>query len=85
MRKYAQASRVALRLEREEQNLRLTVEDDGIGFDLEQVTPTAESGFGIKGMSERAHLLGGQLELCSTSGSGTRVVATVPAQRAPAR
>lgn len=84
MRKYAQASRVALRLEHDEDRLRLTVEDDGVGFDLEQVTPTAESGFGIKGMSERAHLLGGQLELCSTPGCGTSVVASVPLRRASA-
>ncbi|HEY0604737.1 MAG TPA: GAF domain-containing sensor histidine kinase [Herpetosiphonaceae bacterium] len=82
MRKYAQASRVALRLERVDHSLRLAVTDDGVGFDLDQVTPTAESGFGIKGMSERAHLLGGQLELCSTPGSGTSIVAIVPFRRA---
>ena len=84
MRKYAHASHVALRLERVEDQLRLTIEDDGVGFDLEQVTPTVESGFGIKGMSERAHLLGGQLELCSMPGTGTSVVAIVPVRRAPA-
>lgn len=84
MRKYAQASRVALRLEREEDRLRLTITDNGVGFELEQVTPTVESGFGIKGMSERAHLLGGRLELCSTPGAGTSVVAIVPVRRASA-
>jgi two-component system NarL family sensor kinase len=80
MRKYARATSATLRLEREGADLRLLVDDDGIGFDLGQVTPTAESGFGIKGMSERAHLLGGQLQICSTPGAGTRVVATVPYQ-----
>ena len=83
-RKYAQAKQVTLRLERADANLRLAVEDDGVGFDPEQVTPSAESGFGIKGMSERAHLLGGRLKICSTPGTGTRVVATVPDQRGTA-
>lgn len=81
IRKYAQAAHVTLRLERADTMLRLTVDDDGVGFDLEQVTPSVEGGFGITGMSERAHLLGGQLEICSTPGSGTRVVATVPYQQ----
>jgi two-component system, NarL family, sensor kinase len=81
-RKYAQATQARLQLNREGDRLRLAIEDNGVGFDLAQVTPTAESGFGIKGMSERAHLLGGQLEIHSTPGSGTRVVASVPYQSA---
>ncbi|HEX6290868.1 MAG TPA: GAF domain-containing sensor histidine kinase [Herpetosiphonaceae bacterium] len=83
MRKYAQAAHATLRLERLDPDLRLTVDDDGIGFDPALVTPTVQSGFGIKGMSERARLLGGQFALCSTPGTGTRVTATVPYRSAP--
>jgi two-component system NarL family sensor kinase len=81
MRKYAQATHAMLSLKRLDSNLRLSVEDDGVGFDPALVMPTADGGFGITGMSERAHLLGGRLELSSSPGSGTRVVATVPHRR----
>jgi two-component system, NarL family, sensor kinase len=78
MRKYAQATQLRLQLRSEADRLRLAIADNGVGFDLAQVTPTAESGFGIKGMSERAHLLGGTLEICSAPGAGTCVVVHVP-------
>ncbi len=82
-RKYAQAAHLGLQLERLDSALRLTVEDDGSGFDPALVMPTTDSGFGITGMTERAHLLGGQLEVCSSPGCGTRIVATVPVRGIP--
>ncbi len=57
----------------------LLVQDDGAGFDRTRV---AQDGvvhsLGLKGMTERARLLGGTLELDSTPGWGTRVRAFVP-------
>jgi two-component system sensor histidine kinase UhpB len=60
--------------------LRLMVEDDGCGFD-----PAATSAeervraghLGLAGMRERHALIGGELELESSSGSGTTVFAAV--------
>lgn len=77
VRKHARASHVTLRLERDGTHTRLTIEDNGVGFDPEQVTPTASSGFGITGMSERAYLMGGQFELHSAVNSGTRVCVSI--------
>lgn len=54
--------------------LDVLVSDDGRGFD-----PGAEhDGFGIAGMQERVALVGGELEIESRPGSGTRVVSSVP-------
>jgi len=55
-------------------SLRLRIADDGKGFDPEAST----DGFGLIGMRERAELAGGSLELHSTPGEGTTIVATIP-------
>jgi signal transduction histidine kinase/DNA-binding NarL/FixJ family response regulator len=63
----------------------LLVQDDGAGFDRDRVDESGAShGLGLRGMSERARLLGGQLELDSTPGWGTRVRASVPLRMGPA-
>ena len=77
IRKHARAAHVTLRLEYDSAVLRLTIQDDGAGFAPEQVTQTATSGFGLTGMSERAHLLGATLEIHSSPGCGTRITAAV--------
>jgi two-component system NarL family sensor kinase len=79
VRKHARARRVGVVLERAGDTLRLVVEDDGAGFDPEAVRPTPNGGFGITGMSERAHLIGGRLVIHSSAGAGTRVTIAVPA------
>ncbi len=52
----------------------LAVEDDGIGFDLEQKS----EGVGITGMRERAALVGGTITFDSEPGMGTHVVLEIP-------
>jgi signal transduction histidine kinase len=49
----------------------LTVTDDGIGFDVDDVDPTP--GFGIKSMRERIEALGGSFRIASARGRGTRI------------
>ena len=58
----------------------LLVEDDGRGFDPEQVLQrtTPGAGWGLLGMKERASLIGGQVEIDSTPGKGTRITTAVP-------
>ncbi len=53
----------------------LRIADDGAGFD----TASMLSGFGVRGMRERAELAGGTLELDSAPGAGATVILTVPA------
>jgi two-component system NarL family sensor kinase len=68
--RHSHAGRVDIRLELRHGELRLTVRDDGDGFDAGAV-PTGC--FGLVGMAERARLAGATLEVDSTPGAGTRV------------
>jgi two-component system sensor histidine kinase DegS len=51
------------------------IEDDGQGFDPKTVR---DGGFGLEGMRERVGLLDGRLQIESTEGSGTTLIAQVP-------
>jgi signal transduction histidine kinase len=55
----------------------LRVSDDGRGFEA----TSAGSGYGLRNMGERAHSLGGQLDVGPASGGGTLVEWKVPAKR----
>ena len=74
--RHAGARRASVVLERGPGRVRLTVEDDGQGFDPR--TPPAGRGIGLVGMRERAAWLGGTFELESAPGRGTRVRVAVP-------
>ncbi len=78
--RHAQASNVELDLEFQDTGLTMQVEDDGVGFDMANVTGSAAEspGWGILGMQERAALLGGSLEVTSEPGKGTRVKVSIP-------
>ncbi|HLA64272.1 MAG TPA: PAS domain S-box protein [Rhodothermales bacterium] len=71
---------VDLRVEEERHVLELVlgVHDHGAGFDPASVGPASS---GLSGMRERAHLLGGTLEVVSGHGTGTRVHAHLPLKR----
>jgi signal transduction histidine kinase len=57
--------------------IRAWVNDDGVGFDPEEVA-AAGGASGLASMRERVELLGGKLSLCSVQGRGTRVEALIP-------
>jgi signal transduction histidine kinase len=62
--KYSQASQVNLLVEPADRRLRLRIEDNGTGFDVEEALRKREC-FGLSGLKERAALLGGFLEVRS--------------------
>ena len=68
----------------EQGRLCLVVEDRGRGFDL-RADPGAGTLGGLSGMRERAALMGGQLEVESAVGVGTRVTAELPVQESEER
>lgn len=78
--KHAQAGKVAVRLSREKSlslptnTLLLSVEDDGIGFDVDQKS----AGFGLLGMRERVIAAGGEFLLQSSPGIGVRITVRLP-------
>jgi signal transduction histidine kinase len=78
--KHAQATRVGVISERRGADVRVIVEDDGCGFDATDPDPLGDGRrrLGLRGMSERAGLVGGKLQLESEPGRGTTVYLTVP-------
>jgi two-component system sensor histidine kinase DegS len=61
-------------------DLRTTLSDNGRGFDLEEVSshPEKWASFGLKGIMERARLLGGTAIIDTKLGQGTKIVLRVP-------
>lgn len=76
--RHANASQALVRLTRRGRALRMVIEDDGCGFDVDAVRGSRESGLGLFGMEERLALVGGSLRVESAVGRGTRVIAEVP-------
>jgi signal transduction histidine kinase len=77
--KHAAASNIRILLRRSEGMLRVEIEDNGCGFELDlQGMPMRDAGLGILGMRERAARVGGSLALDSAPGHGTRVLLCIP-------
>lgn len=73
--KHANASRIRVSLKKTGEALCLSIEDDGDGFDLAEAARFCplDKGLGLLSMKERAKLSGGQYELASEPGQGTRI------------
>ena len=75
--KYSGAKQVSIFGQLGLQKIELNVMDDGVGFttgvNLELKNLLTHKHFGLAGMVERAELIGAEIKIYSTSGSGTRV------------
>jgi len=67
-----------LSLQLQDGNVRLTVEDDGVGFDPSTIQG---QGHGLNNMEKRARKLGGRFQVMSEPGRGTRIVCDLPQER----
>ena len=80
--KYAQTEHVALALELDaNEQLCITVTDQGVGFDLARLddrSKTGQMGWGLFRIRERLTLLGGRMDIDSAPGRGTRVRLVAP-------
>jgi Signal transduction histidine kinase len=74
--RHAQAKSVRLSLASTPGLIALDIVDDGLGFT--PATQTSENSFGLRGMRERAHLLGGTLDCASVPNHGTTLRVRVP-------
>ena len=74
VRKHAAARQVSVRLRYADAAVRLTVTDDGRGFDPD----VAHGGYGLNGMRSRVRQVGGTVQVISAPGGGTEVRAEVP-------
>jgi signal transduction histidine kinase len=77
VRKHANARRVIVTLGSQRDAIKLSVRDDGTGFD----PATLASGYGRQSMHERAQSIGAHLEITSAPGRGTSVTLRVPADQ----
>lgn len=75
IRKYAKASRVEISLTEEPGRIRLSVADDGVGFDTES---PAVARHGLAGMKHRVLMLAGSIRVVSRPGAGARIEVEVP-------
>lgn len=84
--KHAEAQNVDVRLQFGEQDITVSVQDDGKGFPFTETTDLARRGsFGLMGIRERAKLLGGDIEIQSAEQEGTKVIIHLPYTVAPER
>lgn len=72
--RHAEATTASVHLVADRGSLRAVISDDGVGFDV----PEARRSLGLSGMSERASLVGGRVEITSTPSEGTMVELEVP-------
>lgn len=75
--RHARAREVKISIKRAYSSTRLCIEDDGRGFSSHM----AVTGYGLRSMRDRARLLGGQLDIDSTPGKGTKIVLTLPEEK----
>jgi PAS domain S-box-containing protein len=73
--RHARAKAIDLTLRRQDQEVTLIIQDDGVGFDVPSARQRAQVGesIGLLGIEERARLAGGRLMISSTRGQGCRI------------
>ncbi len=79
--RHSEAKSIVFRLQQTRESLLLTISDDGLGIDravLRESRAATPDGLGLRGMQERAALIGGTLEITRQEGQGTLVHLKVP-------
>jgi signal transduction histidine kinase len=78
--RHAQANMVSLSLERSAEAVVVSIQDDGRGFDAEEMqsSGTLPEGVGLLGIHDRVSTLGGWVEIQSEHGQGTRIDIEIP-------
>ncbi|MFO0701720.1 MAG: PAS domain S-box protein [Nitrospira sp.] len=80
--KHARAARVELELLCDDQEVRLSIYDTGVGFDPKEIQ-AHHPGLGLVNMRERVRSVRGQLDIQSEPGQGTHVIVQIPFCRVP--
>jgi signal transduction histidine kinase len=81
VQKHAEARKIEVHILFEAQEARLTVRDDGQGFQLailQQLGPGREGRYGLQGIQERLESIGGTLSVQSAPGEGTQLTVNMP-------
>jgi signal transduction histidine kinase len=75
--KHSCADNVSLQVSRKNGSVCMKLQDDGVGFDVTDAARKRES-FGLAGMRERVALLGGDIDIQTNPGEGTKVSIAIP-------
>jgi signal transduction histidine kinase len=78
VRRHSNASQVLIQCGQEDGLVCMCIEDNGRGFNPDQVIKEDDQHYGLKIMGERAESVGGSLEFDSKPGAGTRIIVRVP-------
>ncbi|MBT4506519.1 7TM diverse intracellular signaling domain-containing protein [Desulfobacula sp.] len=83
MVKHSQATLATVSIERIDQNIKIVIEDNGIGFDpsAERYRANKKGGFGLFSIKERLAQLGGRFKIDSTPGKGARITIISPMKK----
>jgi PAS domain S-box-containing protein len=76
--KHAQATEVSITIDAFPDTVRITVQDNGVGFDTSQMEISQTKGFGLFNIRERLRHAGGQFQLESQAGQGSRFTLLAP-------
>jgi signal transduction histidine kinase len=80
--KHAKASKVKVSVRKYQENIQVSIEDDGIGFDSSEIKSGAANGkFGLFSIRERLERLGGHVEIGSKPGEGSKITMTAPLKK----
>jgi len=79
--RHAAASKISIRLEEDNENILLTIRDNGRGFDTRKTG--GRKTLGLLGMKERTLMMGGEFRIESFPGKGTTLFVTVPIKTTP--
>ncbi len=79
-RKHAQAAQIQVRLHRRGEHCIVEIEDNGVGFDVQDVNTDyhKRGSLGMVNMRERAELVDGEITIQSTKGEGTKISVRIP-------
>ena len=83
--KHAQAANITIRIKEWNKTVSFFIEDDGKGFDANQVfnRDTMEGGLGLGILQERVQMLRGTFDLRSEEGRGTKITFCIPIEKEP--
>jgi two-component system sensor histidine kinase DegS len=73
---HSQATQVILQVDSSTQGVKISLEDNGKGFDVDKVQD--KGGMGLKVIRDRVQMLGGTMEIHSTIGQGTHILFQIP-------
>lgn len=75
---HAQATQIQVSLDLAQENVQAVVEDNGSGFNVDEALSTNNNTIGLTSLHERIEMLGGEINIQSSLGQGTRIQFSIP-------